>query len=315
MVQTVFVLCYHRVLPDDCKDLRSSLYRLRGTAVDESSFRQHMIDCQERFEVLDEDRALRVLFGDENLLRPGVWITFDDAYVDILEFVDPVLQELRIPATVFAATAVLDGHWLPADRWYATVASAKRRRGRISNGADSWSFDLDNPETLARLVDGREKRGFLRSTPALQVMLLAELSEALESDPQKGRLFLNAAELAQCARGLWSVGSHTVSHSLLPGLSDQEVKNELTESRSELELITGKTPLTFAYPDGRWDDRLTGLVREAGYAAALTLIQDAATSKNDPCCLPRFLARNEPGFINRLFNRRIPCSQTVGSSR
>ncbi|MBU1413188.1 polysaccharide deacetylase family protein [Myxococcota bacterium] len=296
------------MLPDDCKDLWASLYRLRGTAVDESSFRQHMIECQERFEVLDEGRALRVLSGEENLLHPGVWITFDDAYADVLEFVDPVLQELRIPATVFAATAVMDGRWLPADRWYAAVATARRRRGHIYNGADSWSFDLDNPETLARLVDGPEKRGYLRAAPALQEMLLAELSEALESDPQKGRLYLNAAELAQCSSGLWSVGSHTVSHSLLPGLSDQEVHYELTESRSELELITGKSPLTFAYPDGRWDNRITGLVREAGYAAALTLIHDEATSKNDPCCLPRFLARNEPDFINRLFNRRMKCS-------
>jgi peptidoglycan/xylan/chitin deacetylase (PgdA/CDA1 family) len=41
--------------------------------------------------------------------KRGLHVTFDDAYADLAAFALPVLERLRIPATVFASTAFADG--------------------------------------------------------------------------------------------------------------------------------------------------------------------------------------------------------------
>jgi peptidoglycan/xylan/chitin deacetylase (PgdA/CDA1 family) len=244
-----------------------------------------------------------VLKGVERLRRPGCWITFDDAYVDVVDVVAPLLKEAGIPASVFVSTAVLDGTALPADRWYATLNAAKRRRGTLA-GVEPWEFDLDEPGCVDRFIDGPEKRQFLRSTPEQQEVALLGLAAALDSDsamPSK-RLYLNTAELQDLTRRGWSVGSHAVSHSILVSLTEERRRRELEASRERLRKILGSEPQTFAYPDGAWDDTTAMRVREAGYAGAVTLVSAVARPGGSLFAIPRVLAPNDANFVQTLIS-------------
>jgi peptidoglycan/xylan/chitin deacetylase (PgdA/CDA1 family) len=61
------------------------------------------------------------------------------------------------------------------------------------------------------------------------------------------------------------IGSHTITHRLLPTLSDAELNKELTDSRDRLANIAGHAIEWFAPPGGHYDSRSPRAAHEAGY--------------------------------------------------
>jgi len=68
----------------------------------------------------------------------------------------------------------------------------------------------------------------------------------------------------------WEIGSHTMSHPRLPGLADEELAQELLDSRRVIEARLGRCDL-LAYPFGDWDERVARAASAAGYSFAFTL--------------------------------------------
>ena len=70
--------------------------------------------------------------------------------------------------------------------------------------------------------------------------------------------------------GLVEIGSHTLTHANLDKLDDTESLFELTESKKQLEQLTGTSVSSFAYPFGIYSDRDVYLAKQAGYRNAVT---------------------------------------------
>jgi peptidoglycan/xylan/chitin deacetylase (PgdA/CDA1 family) len=68
----------------------------------------------------------------------------------------------------------------------------------------------------------------------------------------------------------WEIGSHTVSHPLLPDLVEAELNRELAESSRLLHARFGSCE-TVAYPYGRVDERTAKAAARAGYLAGFAL--------------------------------------------
>lgn len=75
-------------------------------------------------------------------------------------------------------------------------------------------------------------------------------------------------EARQLHQGGLTFGSHTVSHRRLSGLSDEEARIELRDSRTAIEQ-TLNTPVDFlSYPYGDFDTRIQDIAAACGYRAA-----------------------------------------------
>ena len=86
-------------------------------------------------------------------------------------------------------------------------------------------------------------------------------------------------QLKQVARnGLIEIGAHTVHHYSLRGLDPELAKYEIEESKKELEKIIGIPVVSFAYPDGSFDDQAIKIVRDAGFKSAVTTMHGFATT-------------------------------------
>lgn len=93
-------------------------------------------------------------------------------------------------------------------------------------------------------------------------------------------------EIAQS--GIVEIGAHTVNHYALAGVSDQVAKQEIENSRLQLEQKLGIPIVDFAYPYGSFNLRTVQLTKEAGYRTAVATIPGADVGNQS-----RF-------FVNRL---------------
>jgi peptidoglycan/xylan/chitin deacetylase (PgdA/CDA1 family) len=118
----------------------------------------------------------------------------------------------------------------------------------------------------------------------------------------------------------WEVGSHTVTHPLLPDLDDAELERELVDSRATIRKRLGSCE-TLAYPYGRADERAVAAAARAGYLAAFTL--GRADRPDEPLRRPRLGLRDvDRGARLRLrlsraatLTRRSPAAAAASSVR
>ncbi len=95
-------------------------------------------------------------------------------------------------------------------------------------------------------------------------------------------------------RGI-EIGSHTLAHVNLTALSDADALHELVASRRVLERRLGHPVQWFAYPYGKFDARIVGLVRRAGYVLAVTTQGGSAQSAAAPLELHRYEVLDSTG--------------------
>src|SRR5580700_5786687 len=82
------------------------------------------------------------------------------------------------------------------------------------------------------------------------------------------------------------IGSHTVSHVVLPKVTDSLARYELTESKRALEDLTGRPITAFCFPRGKFSARTCALVQEAGYRVARTTVAFCTERQLNPACMP-----------------------------
>jgi peptidoglycan/xylan/chitin deacetylase (PgdA/CDA1 family) len=82
--------------------------------------------------------------------------------------------------------------------------------------------------------------------------------------------YMNARQLRQLARAGWEIGSHGWTHTSLRSQS-VNLAREIEESRQKLEELVDSSVETFAFPYGLTSKYVTGLVKDAGYRAAVGL--------------------------------------------
>ena len=88
-----------------------------------------------------------------------------------------------------------------------------------------------------------------------------------------GRTHVNWEQLREMAADpLVTIAAHSVTHPAdLRVLPDDKLEMEIVESKRILESKLGIPIRYFTYPAGKYDDRVAGLIKKAGYLAALTM--------------------------------------------
>lgn len=86
---------------------------------------------------------------------------------------------------------------------------------------------------------------------------------------------MGAADLRAVREAGMAIGAHASDHCDLRGLSDADLDVQVGEARRHQESVVGAPVRSFAFPYGHHDERARAAVREAGYAGAFGIYDEA----------------------------------------
>jgi peptidoglycan/xylan/chitin deacetylase (PgdA/CDA1 family) len=200
--------------------------------------------------------------------RPLLAITFDDGQRDNHRHARPVLAAAGVSASFFVvarAAEVNEALWhdrlgFALRAWLVRAPDAARgflrRAGLGGEGAPVISAAIEatkalGPSEIAARVAEVEAAVGGPAVPAWDGMMTWD-------------------ELRQMAAEGHEIGSHSLSHPILPLCDDARLRQETAGSRQQLEGALGGPVDSFCYPNGDHDDRVVAAVAAAGYRYAVT---------------------------------------------
>lgn len=86
----------------------------------------------------------------------------------------------------------------------------------------------------------------------------------------KPSMLLTKKEILNLSKD-FEIGSHTMSHHVMPDLTDEECAIEIEDSKKYLEALTGTEITSFCYPRGAYTKQIARQVQQAGYLYARTV--------------------------------------------
>ena len=87
---------------------------------------------------------------------------------------------------------------------------------------------------------------------------------------------ISERQVRRLIAGGWEIDAHSISHADLTSIGTRQLAHEVAGSRRELRRLFDIPVDFFCYPGGRYDRRVIGAVREAGFAAATTTVEGLA---------------------------------------
>ncbi len=275
---SLLVLIYHRVPAQPDPLLPSEPDALR--------FAAQMDLMASLFNVLPLTEAVAKL-KDGSLPARAACITFDDGYTNNLEVALPILKARNLPATVFVSTGFIGGGRMWNDTLIETVRAA-RDELNLSK-FDLGVYQLADTGARRAAIDALiGKLKYLEPTERLQRVdeIAAYAGVELPNNLMMSEKQLQALHAAEI-----EIGAHTINHPILTRLDDEKSRAEILGGKRRLEEIIGTQVTSFAYPNGRpvqdYEERHVRLVRECGFATAVSTAWGAARRASDVLQIPR----------------------------
>lgn len=204
-------------------------------------------------------------------------ITFDDGLRSNVLVAYPILCALGIPATFFVCPALIEQR-----RWLWTHEARRRLQFAGAHLRQELARELGAPSEIEAFVQWMKKLAFPHRTRA--EARLKQATAAFVASDQDREAFDLAGwdELRSLDPSIVTVGSHTMTHPVLPSMSGPEIEAELRDSRRMIEAKLARPAEFFSYPNGDVDERTLACVRRHYRAAVL----DNSVTRLDPHQMP-----------------------------
>ncbi len=279
------VLAYHRVANESFDPLCMS--------VSEEKFEKQMRLIRGWFKPLTLKETIRIIEAGEEFPPRSVLVTFDDGYADVYTNAWPILQKYGVPAVVFLSTQAIEDKGL---LWYDKVVESFRmtRKKHIEFPEFKMKFSLKN---ISRKKNAARSCVFFakKLSEAKQKEFFGRLAAGLEVSEEKisrRKLMLDWEQARRMSQSGIEFGDHGLSHSILSGLRQPELEQEIRESKLIIrERLREADVSSFAYPNGLrgdYNDAVKDVLRRNGYKVAFSLSRGINNGGIDPLEIKRY---------------------------
>jgi peptidoglycan/xylan/chitin deacetylase (PgdA/CDA1 family) len=253
--------------------------------VSQELFSSHLAVLKQNFEIADpRTDSLAAL---AQCKRELVLVTFDDGYADNLHVALPLLEQQRVPATIFLASGYVGKPYF----WWDAVETIFHPAAENVTTPDTTRLQSVWSCLLRQAPSQRE----------FEVKELLHLSGDRRVDPSCRPL--KRQEVLDLARSSWiTFGGHSRTHPWLPHLSSDDRAREVEGGMQENAALTNREQIAFAYPFGAVCPESRKAVAQAGYSIAFTTAPPSHDWDGDLLAHPRLIVGNwsSSEFHNRL---------------
>lgn len=170
------------------------------------------------------------------------------------------------------------------DNGYASLHLEDLIDGKVPKKAIVLTFDDGLEDFYTTALPILQKYGFTASNGIITGMI-------------GNHEHMTEIQIKKCIEAGIEITSHTVSHPDLAISSEEDIKQQITESRDYLETTFGIDIIGFVYPSGKYNDTVVRILEEEGYKIAVTAEYGEADLENDKMLLlPRIRIDNRDGY-------------------
>ena len=247
-----------------------------------------------RFVVVPQEELL--LGTMPNCRKDLCVITFDDAYYDFAEYALPILVKYKTPMSLHVVTDVATtGKMFWTQRLNKVVEAYWKKRKTIANPLLPRQYVMKNGKEVEKAA--LEIYLHLLGNPERDKVidiLANEVGDSVETTPM-----LMWDDIVKLPSDIVAIGSHTHTHRNLMQLPESEVVYELEESYRIIKEKTGTAPISIAYPNGQYNDKINEMALATGYKVLYTCDAKPVTESNS-CIYHRYNLYNREFWKNRL---------------
>ncbi len=191
-------------------------------------------------------------------------IVFDDGLRSNVRVAYPILRALGIPATFFVCPGLIEER-----RWLWTHEARRRLQFTAPRLREDLAREVGAPSEAEAFVEWMKTIEFARRQ-RVEALLKHATADFVPSPPDHEAFDLAGwDELRPLDPAIVTVGSHSMTHPVLPSMSDDEIEAELSDSRRIIEAKLARPAELFSYPNGDVDERTLAGVRRYYRAAVI----------------------------------------------
>jgi peptidoglycan/xylan/chitin deacetylase (PgdA/CDA1 family) len=272
------ILCYHGVVAEPQHDISLG-------PIAEHQFEKHLSYFKSNFDVVAQDVIFEMYRSDYVPKKKTIALTFDDGYENNYTRVYPLLKKFNFPATMYIISQCLQEE--NSITWYDYIDLM--RRDIDIKKIDVGVLNLPCPadiDDLRRLIKSLNisKRQLLFAEIAKQVKIE---NYATQKNREHWKL-MDARQIKELSdSGLVEIGSHTHNHPNLGELKINDVIEEVTSCKLQLENVIQKEVRSIAFPDGSYNEEVKKACKDAGYKNLLAVEYRCKSDNADKSILPR----------------------------
>ncbi|MDH5325896.1 MAG: polysaccharide deacetylase family protein [Gammaproteobacteria bacterium] len=300
------VLMYHRVIPET-PGLKT--YSHKGIIVDEKSFEKQLDFLKRHFQVLSAPEFVKSLHRKIPFEKPSCLISFDDGWIDNHDHAYTQLKKRNIPAIIFLPTDYMGtGKLFWQERLCNTMHILCKDLAQHAQLLGRMGFEMksnDPDHEILKFVSQQKNQ-----SPETIETLLCDLEQYMHDQNIKFPLenmdsYLNWDQVRAMDSNIIYYGSHAQSHTMLPKLSRDRQRNELSHSKTIIETETGLSIDSIAFPNGDYNQDTLSLCEECNYKVAFTTQRGHVSANDNPFMLKRVNVNNAVSASIPIFFCRV----------
>lgn len=251
----------------------------------------------EHFNVISLDDYYQKKFNQNTL---NIAITFDDGYLNNYKYAVPILKKYNIPATFYITTITQDLPFLWPD--FVDLVSYYSNKENIVFENATYQKNIKN-EFFSDGISLKNKCKKLSFEAITKLYTLFEEDwKLIQSKPLEDywKLMTNEQIKEISKNPLFTIGSHSFSHSNLIEIPIDEAKSEILKGKENLEAICEQPIFEFAFPFGNYNAELISYCKEIGIEKIVLLDFNHTKDTLDATLRNRFIMNPYISMNNQL---------------